>query len=63
VNDQERLEVEKHAAHLRFLLRVSDWASDEDLKPLLDELARIKRKLASDVNPWRCVIPWNRPRR
>jgi hypothetical protein len=33
VNDQERLEVEKHAAHLRFLLRVSDWASDEDLEP------------------------------
>jgi len=61
MNDRERLE--RRASYLRFLLRVSDWASDEDLKPLLDELARIKRKLASDVNPWRRVIPWNRPRR
>jgi hypothetical protein len=61
MNDRERLE--RHASYLRFLLRMNDYASDEDLKPLLDELARIKRKLASDVNPWRCVIPWNRPRR
>jgi hypothetical protein len=61
MNDRERLE--RHASYIRFLLRMNDYASDEDLKPLLDELARIKRKLASDVNPWRRVIPWNRPRR
>jgi hypothetical protein len=61
MNDRERLE--RRASYLRFLLRMNDYASDEDLKPLLDELARIKRKLASDVNPWRRVIPWNRPRR
>jgi hypothetical protein len=61
MNDRERLE--RRASYLRFLLRMNDHASDEDLKPLLDELARIKRKLASDVNPWRRVIPWNRPRR
>jgi hypothetical protein len=41
MNDRERLE--RRASYLRFLLRMNDHASDEDLKPLLDELARIKR--------------------
>jgi hypothetical protein len=62
MND-ERRELERRASWLRFLYRTNDWSSDEDLKPLREELARIKRKLASDTNPWRCPIPWNRPRR
>jgi hypothetical protein len=54
---------ERRASRLRFMPRQSGECTDESLKPIFEELARIKRKLNAGTLIRKRTIPWARPRR